>query len=931
MTKTNSAMLMASVCGVALALGRGAFAQTASTDTDRAPVQTATPPAAADEIVVTGIRGSAIRSQAIKRNAASVVEAVTLEDLGKFSDQNIADVLQRVPGVQIERNDSGVAGDRASIRGLGPSYVQVTVNGRVPLTTGNEGVVSLRQVNLDVIPTEIVSGLLVYKTPTADLVETGLAGSLELQTLRPLDYKIKNGTNYFGSVTTRGDYDDQTNKFSPRISGVIGGKLMDGTLGFYVSGVWARTPVLRNELFSRFANRDLSFSDDGSGKVTRIEKGVLVPSQITTSQNRGVENRLALSGGVQWKPSDQIEINAEFAYSKFFNDQNRPYGDLQLNNGANSIYNGVALPGGYTTKNGLLLAFDTSKLVYPGTVPTVGYDAYPLRFDNDQKSYVGGLNIAYKGERFKAKLDYGYSQADFLQELRTFVGGTPAPNLNVLYDGRPEVPIISGVTNVNHPAGSTQFVFFARDYVNHSNTNAVRADLEYEASSAIRFQAGARFQQTHVNVSSDVIVSVAPDAVTGFTSDKLGPLNSALYPGGNSGFLSDFGFGIAEPQQDYNAGANLVPGLRDARYTAANTDPAFGFRANEKTTALYIQGDATGTFLGMPIDGNAGLRAVYTDLTSSAFTTTTVVTSRLLPVSQTRAPTTDTNRYWRLLPSFNMNLHPRDNINVRASVSRVMSRPEYEDTAPRNALQFLDPNDPNNDLTQNATGSAGNTKLRPLTAWQYDATVEYYTPSKGAFYASFFYKDVSDFIIRTVDTNVTLPGQGSTLFNVTRPVNASSGRVTGFELGLDQPFTFLPAPFDGLGVQANYTYVGSKLSLSTNSNLKYGFPGASKDNANAVLYYEKAGFGVRLAYAYRSNYFEALGGGNDRSAQPTFTKGYGQLNASVSYRLTPNFEINGTTTNITGANRRDYIIDQSQFRSFIQRSRIYSVALRAIY
>ena len=921
--------LMASAAVAALFDPVTAMAQEVPSSQSGTATESSEARAADEDIIVTGIRGSAYKAQSLKRDATSVVEAVTLEDLGKFSDTNIADVLQRVPGVQIERNDSGVAGDRASIRGLGPSYVQVTVNGRVPLTGGNEGVVALRQINLDVLPTEIVSGLLVYKTPTASLVESGLAGSVELQTLKPLDYRSPQGRSFFGSLTVRGDDDDQTSRFSPRISGVVGGKFFDDTLGIYVAGLWSETDVRRNELFSRFSTRDLRFDDNSDGTADRTVANVLVPSQITTSQNRGTEDRLAFSGGAQWRPSDRFELNAEFAYSKFNNEQNRPYGDLL--DGSNVLYSGVARPGGYVVEDGRLLAFDTSLLAYAGVRPTFGYDAYPLRFDNNQKSYIGGVNAIIKGESWNLKLDYGYSKAEFLQELRTFVGGTPAANTNITYDGRTNVPTITGVTNVNHPVGSTSFVFFARRYVNDSDTHQLRADFDYEASPDVTFRAGARFQKADINVSSAVIVSVAPDAATGFTSALLPQVSTGQFPGGSSGFLSRYNFGILQPQQDYFGGADLVPGLRDATYGA--DDPVFGFRAEEETVALYGQADVKGAFLSIPFDGNFGLRAVNTNLRSTGATTTRFVTSRLIVdplLPGTTSATTDAHDYWTYLPSVNFTFKPSDNVSLRLGVSRVMSRPEYEDTAPRNALTFLSPNDPANDLTQNSTGSAGNTQLRPLTAWQYDATIEYYTPNRGAIYTSLFYKDVSDFIFRVVDRNVLLPGQGTRLFDVTRPVNVSSGRVYGFEVGLDQPLTFLPGALDGLGVQGNYTYVDSKLNGAA-PDLQFGFPGASRHNLNGVIYYEKAGFGARVAYAYRSNYFQSLGGGNDRSAQPTFTKGYGQLNASISYKIFENLEASVTAVNLGRSDRRDYIVDPQAFRSFIQRSRIISFALRASY
>ncbi len=891
-------------------------------------------PGAQDEqisdIVVTGYRASAERAVAVKREAASVVEAVTSQDLGRFSDVNIADVLQRVPGVQIERNDSGTAGDRASIRGLGPSYTQVTINGRVPLTGGNEGIGSLRQVNLDVLPTEVISGMLVYKTPTADLVETGIAGEIDVQTLKPLDYRVPSGGTSFGSVTARADYDDQTENFIPRVSGIVGTKLMDNKLGVYVSGLWSRGDTSASELFSRFATRDLSFDDNSDGRADRVERNVLVPSRIAMSKNDGKITRLAFSGGMQYKPDDAWEVNVDGTYSKLLNRQFRPTSDLQLN-GENSVYTGVARPGGYTTRDGRLIGFDTSRLTYAGgTGPGVALDPQPLKFFNDQYAIVAGGNIKYKGDRVRASVDYGYSNGRYKQDLRLFFGGISAPNQNVQFDGSQQVPTITGVSNVTTPAGGVFNGFFGRKYFNNSHAHAFRGDIAFDATANFVLKAGARYQATTIRLRSTSLFVPAPDAKSGFTTAVSQQMPGVVFNGSGADFLTRFDFGVPAPYLNYPAAANLVPALRDAAIDTE--DASFAVTALEKTTALYLQGDTDGTVAGVPFKGNAGVRAVYTDLTSRSAQSTTILNGLNATLSQTLTPSRDTNRYWEVLPSANVDLNPVDPLHLRLGVSRVMSRPEYEDTAPRNAVSFYDPNDPRVDRSQRGTATLGNTKLKPLTAWQFDATLEYYTGGGGALYLGGFYKKVDNFILRTVTQNTTIPAQGAIRLDVTQPVNASNGRVYGAEVGMNQPFSFLPSPYDGFGVQANYTYINSKINIdSAASTTSYGFPGASKHNANAVAYYEKGPFATRVAYAYRSSYFQALGGGNDRSAQPTFTKGYGQLNASISYRPVEHLELSITGTNLSRANRRDYIVDPDVFRSFIQRSRTVAFAIRAFY
>ncbi|MDQ1155165.1 TonB-dependent receptor [Brevundimonas sp. SORGH_AS_0993] len=931
--KTTRIMCLCTVGAISLMQASMACAQADAATTTPPPASPSTDATQAvnvGDIVVTGYRASAARAVSVKREAASVVEAVTSQDLGRFSDVNIADVLQRVPGVQIERNDSGTAGDRASIRGLGPGYTQVTINGRVPLTGGNEGINSLRQVNLDVLPTEVISGMLVYKTPTADLVESGIAGEIDVQTLKPLDYRAPGGGASFGSLTVRADYDDQTENFIPRISGVIGAKLLDETLGVYLAGLWSRGDTSSSELFSRFATRDLSFDDNADGRVDRVERGVLVPSRITASKNDGEINRLAFSSGLQFKPNDRWEINVEGTYSKYLNQQYRPTNDLQFNS-ANSVYDGVALPGGYTVRDGRLLALDTSKLVYAGGVgPGVTLDPQPLKLFNDQYATILGGNVKYTGDRIRASVDYGYSEGRYDQDLRLFFGGTSAPNRNVQYDGVPMVPTITGLTNVVTPPGGVFNGFFGRKYFNRSHAHALRGDVAYDLTPDVVLKGGVRYQDTTIRLRSTSLFVPAPDASTGFTTAISQQMPSVVFNGQGADFLSRFNFGVPIPFLDYQAAANLVPALRDAAID--KEDASFAVTAHEKTTALYVQADGNGAWGSMPVKGNVGVRAVYTDLTSQSAQSTTVLNGLNATLSQTLTPTSDTNRYWEFLPSANLDLNPREPLHVRLGVSRVMSRPEYEDTAPRNAVSYYDPNDPRVDPSQRGSATLGNTKLKPLTAWQFDLTLEYYTSGGGALYLGGFHKKVDDFILRTVTLNTTIPAQGATRLDVTQPVNASDGRVYGAEVGLNQPFSFLPAPWDGFGMEANYTFIDSKITVdNAASTTSYGFPGASKHNANAVAYYEKGPFAARVAYAYRSSYFQALGGGNDRAAQPTFTKGYGQLNASLSYRPVENLELSITGTNLTRADRRDYIVDPDMFRSFIQRSRTIAFAVRGFF
>ena len=904
-----------------------------------ATTEAAAIPADSGDIVVTGIRASAFKSQQLKRDASSVIEVVTLEELGKFADDNLADSLQRVPGVQIERNDAGISGDRASIRGLGPSFVTVTVNGRVPFSGGNEGISALRQYNFDALPSEIVSGIVVYKTPTAELVETGLAGEIELKTLRPLDYRSPFGRNIFGAISGRLEDDDQTSGVNKRVSGVLGGKFFDDTLGVYVAGVYSDAKVRKDELFARFARKDLRFDDNGDGVVDRTVKNVLVPNQPTMSSDTGVDKRRAVSAGLQYRPSKEFEFNLDYSWSKYAALQNRAMSDIAFgpNAAGQGVFAGISRPGGYVVENNELVAFDTSKIVFDDPTPhPVGAGPTALLYNNTSNTYLYGANFKWTGDHSHLSGDYSHSILNYRNQLGLAIAvSSPNPLNNgpITWDGRPDVPILSGLNNVFNPPGTPRDGFFAREYVNSTRADEFRLDYEHDLGESFKVKVGARTQDTNVDVSSRSLF-VGPccgsGADLGYTNAAAVQIGRGIDTGRNANFLSDFGFQTVLPLSDYYAGLNTLPALRDAPFTG-DPDPALTLHVRERTTAFYAQGEGKGDLFGVSAEGNIGLRAVRTEEEATAFTAVQTVSAvGNAVISRDSRQITDRNSYWNYLPSANLTLHPTDNMNVRLGVAKVMSRPEYEFLAPRNTVTFIDPNDPLRDPTANPTASGGNTHLKPMTAWTYDVTVEYYTPNRGAFYASAFYKDVKNFVLAQPQLNTTLPGFGNQKFDTVQPVNFSDGRVVGFEVGLDQPLTFLPAPFDGFGIQANYTYVDSKFDKTIDA-LSFGFPGASKHNFNAVGYYEKHGFAVRVAYVYRSDYFVNLGGGGDRSSEPQFTKGSDQLNASVSYKFTPNLEAIVSGVNLTKSNRRDFVVIPDFFRSFIERSRLVSVGVRAAF
>jgi iron complex outermembrane recepter protein len=249
--------------------------------------------------------------------------------------------------------------------------------------------------------------------------------------------------------------------------------------------------------------------------------------------------------------------------------------------------------------------------------------------------------------------------------------------------------------------------------------------------------------------------------------------------------------------------------------------------------------------------------------------------------------------------------------------SKTISLASAQQLAPLGNVDVVVPTQ--SGIAQPSQATTNNIDLKPTQARNYDLTVEYYTSYGGAYIGSVFYKQVEDLITNVVLNNQTLPGQGSRLFVLNSVINGADGSVKGFEIGTNQPLTFLPSPWNGFGIQGNFTYVDT----STNVN---GFPtqfvGSSKDNLNINAYFDKYGFEARIAYLYRSSYVNDFANGVDVSTPQT------QIDASLSMKFADHFEVILTGSNLTGQNLAFYSQQGGFLNQFAQRPKSFTLALR---
>ena len=907
-----------------------------------------------EEIFVTGIRASLDRAQEIKRDADAVVDAITVEDLGKFSDESVADALQRIPGVQINRNVGGQTGDQASVRGLGPQFVVGTINGRTPLSSGTEGRVGLRSFNFDVLPSEVAHRITVHKSPTASLADSGLGGTVNIETLRPLEVNYEDGRNLFASFQGRTEVNEIIGDYGPLLSGVFGAKNDDDTVGAFVTLHYGDVDTGRDQQNIRFGGSDIILDNNGNGVRDDGDTtltGVQVLQQLDNAPIRDEHERLSVAGGLQFQPNNEWDIHADLEFARFdnfsFRDSTLVAGGRNLGGDVVWAPDSIAIDPdfnevrfidfGGARRNGEPISANNP--FADGRVP--GYRPRNQRFDNLTDTFIAGLNAEWNRGRLTVTGDGYYNQLEFRQILSDIeLRAVPAPSSgDIGFDtrtgGAVREIVGSEITDPSFFAGTGR-----RGRTWHRTTDGDQIgfslDLDYEIESDLveSVEFGARYTMSDL----DVIQSdrVGWDLAAG-SAEAAGFAAAAI-----SGDTVDFLDALTFPSINYKAGSDYLDSLGITATSGASTpgcttqtfgeenqlgrfepdltdkcprlDSTYGMK--EDTLALYGEVNFLTEMGDIPIIGNFGLRAVNTDNASYGYQQSRLSSGTVLTLVE------NSNSYWEVLPSVNVKLELTDDVNLRLSVAKLMSRPDFIDMSPRSTVNY-------DSFDVPISVSTGNPDLNPYTTWSFDMTLEWYNSYDGAFVASVFRKDVSAFILgQTVDKSVDIVGFGTLTLPVQTPVNFSDGEVFGAELGFNQPFSFLPSPWDGLGMVANYTRVDSSFDDDVGDG-GFGFPGASEDNVNILAYYEKYGFGLRVGYVYRGDHFLSLSG--DQTGVPNFVEPTEQLNVNVSYQLTDNIELTAQAINLTEEPQREFTVDSANPRRYFSTTQRFILGMRAIF
>ena len=861
-------------------------------------------------IEVTGtINKSYLGAIGAKRTADTVIDAITSEDIGQFSDDSIAGALQRIPGIQIETDQAGTDGDRVSIRGLGPEFVNSTINGRTLLSSGNEAK-GLRKMNFNVFPSSILSGVRVAKGQTATGPESGLAGQVDLQTIRPLDLKQLDNKSMFGLLSYKAEHRDLASDNGGVFEGSFAWRNEDNTLGFFAGAVSGDSDLTYEQASQTRVTRNIRVDNDGDGVEDERIEGVNVPNANTARPIKQNIKRQAFSAGLQWRPTSDVDVIWDITSTTFDNESQRNNGQLIMNpvwGGTVFDANGINID-----ENNVLTYADFSQTTGGGKILSRMQDQ---RFANDTENLITGLNLNWNSDALTTNFDVYYSSVDYGQDLRFPIFNKAIDKTLAVYDGRGEVPFTTTGDDRVDAAGYAFLFANVRevelDGKNYGATVKFNYELDTDWLSSVDF--GMHYEKTELESTRSV-----SKRVTATPDEKAEIIGSAI-PGNltEDAFLADQNYAPATwLVADFDAVAAVLPDASISGVDNIGVDYGASHNSTEEILSVFGQLNIDAEVAELPLSGNLGLRAVQTKNDATAFT---------VGIAPDATEGNTNNDYWEYLPSVNLNLAVNQNTALRFGFSKTLSRPEYSDMAPiiSATLPVCEPDQLPEDCKGNA--KSGNADLSPMTSLNYDVTFEYYNESDGAAVVSVFYKDVSDFIINDIAFSQTLLGQPQdVLFDIDTPVNFSDGEAKGYEIGFYQPFDKLIPVLSGFGVSANYTRVESEFDEDVGDS-GFGFPGSSENNFNFVGFYENDLFSVRLAYLYRDDFFRSLAGQGSQTSDARFTGESEVLDLNIKVRPIQGLTIGLNAQNLLDDNRRDHIGDEAKFLDFFETGRTYSL------
>lgn len=959
---------------VAMMAGAPALAQ------DQAPQ--AQPDQENADIVVTGFRASLNSALSMKRQEAAAIDSIVAEDIGKFPDSNLAESMQRVPGIALQRGDGG-EGRNISVRGLGPAFTRTRINGMEGTSqtgssdiygAGNNG----RSFDFNVFPTEIFSALSVRKTPSADVEEGSLGATVDLSAPKPMEQK----EDFVLSMTARGVYNELSKEVDPRASLLVSKKFGDSGFGILGSVAYQKRHI-REVGYSAVdilsANTNGGFCSpvgfapqnpaDNAAKgadalncstgnprtstsaayqaIYDLRRDDLpntpgsgaflprIPRYLNSEQN---QERIGGSLTLQFNPDDDTDISLDMLYSRFEVTRRDNY--IAAISFARSAANN-----GQPMTSVRDIAFDENGSLVQGV-----FDGVDVRSEGLVDHFVSTFKQA--NLNFRRRLNdslelsgiVGFNRSiwDGKKRLQTFMDAIDTDGFSIDYSKGGTTPTLGFGIDVNDPAsfnyapgrsdGTVLGGFSYQGKPSKNTTDNMTADinLKWTVSDAFSIKGGAQYRRSNFlstflrPYNADTVVRALPAGTT------LADITRTI-----TGVDKLWGHGAPSSWAaiDPDKWADTF-GFDDVRYCGVECGGGRS-RVREEVMSSYLMANFDlSDAIGLGVRGDVGVRYVKTDMLSSGYVAVAQASS---PTGLTGQFAAATNSYDDWLPSANIVVEPVENVLVRFSGAKVMARPE---------LGLLTPTSGVNPVTR--VGNVNNPFLDPIRANTFDVAVEWYFRPGSLLSAAFFYKDIKSFIQNVnsqipfnqlglpnalLENSNTLPDE---LFTVSQPFNTPGGKLKGIELNAQIPFTFLDGFFSNFGVLANYTHVTSKIdyilasvngvpTVTTTADLV----GLSPNTASGTLYYEDDKFSIRTTGNFRDKFIRGIPASPGSDLQGNAKTFY--MDASASYNVTDRLKIIVEAQNLTDEQNRLYIDSQRQdtlFETRIGRTFTFGVTYR---
>jgi iron complex outermembrane receptor protein len=851
------------------------------------------------EIVVSGIRRSLETAQAVKQDADQIIDSVVAEDVGKLPDVTAAESLARITGVQVTRAEGEASGTR--VRGL--PDVTTTYNGR-DIFTGQG-----RSVALQDFPASSISRIDVYKSGSANLLEAGIAGLIDVRSRKPFDFKEGRIT---GGVT--GVHWFQSQKLAADVNLLVSQRWHTGIgeIGFLIEGSYTNNNFLDSA-------RNVSQSILNRTGVAGVTGAIRYPSFVNIDYVNGDRWRPSASAALQWRPNSELEIYFDGLFQ----------GYRARNESRNlNIGTGVAAP-------------ITNIEYFPGTnlvhSMTATGGALPIgtqnATDGNTDTYQAGGGFIWKPGRLRVTGDIAYTDSTYTQNAFAFnYTLTTSPNRTFNFDTPEGVgggTVVLNNYDLFNPALYRMTGISESAQRNHGSDVQARLDVEVPLATLglTKLQAGVRYNNRDMDSSNVTRTGTAP-------AGQLFPVLPLEYDSALAGFGND---NVDTVHTWLTPTRDSLLSQADALRTlvgVAKGQPAFGaptYVGNEKSYAGYVQARYE-INLGVPIDGLIGLRAVRTeDQIDGLERVTTGGVTTINPISKH-------NTYDDFLPNVSARVKFARNLQLRLAFTQTRTRPSFDNLNP--SITIGTATTCSSDTTQICSpASSGNPNLQPVHSTNYDASLEYYFTRSGSLTVGVFHRDLTGFINNTT-TILTDPQYGRIELN--RPENGGKGRISGVEAGFRTFLraSWLPSFLSNFGVMANYTYLDHKSELAP--TLARTLPGmqplagVSNHIANGSVFYENKAFSARISYNYRSKFISSYGQVADPALPgsalgptlPVNEDSRGTVDLSSTLNPTENITLSFNVTNLLGESASNARVFNAQGQSYPWQTRFLETVYR---